>query len=357
MKTEDFNYFLPGELIAQTPPPERAASRMMALGRAAQSIAHRAVSDIADYLRPGDLLVMNDTKVFNARAFGHWADSPGRVEVLFVEPDTDLGIWEFGNLEIWKALCKSSRPIRIGMVMMLADDKIRATAVVKNDDGSVSLALECEGGFYEILDEHGAVPVPPYIHRKGGATRLAEFDKSRYQTVYARETGAVAAPTAGLHFTQELLDRIKERGVGEVFVTLHVGPGTFRPVKSEDVEGHTMDSERYEIPQATADAIAETKARGGRVVAVGSTSARTLETCADGNGLVRAGTGRSALFIHPPYNFKTVDMMLTNFHLPCSTLLMMVSAFAGREFILRAYAEAVAQRYRFFSYGDCMLIV
>ena len=351
MRTSDFFYELPEELIAQTPPPERGVSRMMVLDRASQTIAHRTVSEIADFLRPGDLMVMNDTKVFNARAFGCRAGSGGKAEALFVEPAP-------GGAGEWIALCKSSHPLRPGAALILADGKIRATVVSKSENGHVTLALDCDGDFHEILDEHGAVPVPPYIKRQapGGSgaasDAYSELDKSRYQTVYARETGAVAAPTAGLHFSENLLAKIRAHGVGTAFVTLHVGPGTFRPVKSENVEEHVMDSERYEIPQATADAVAAAKARGGRILAVGSTSVRTLESCAG-----KAGSGRSALFIRPPYEFNTTDMMLTNFHLPCSTLLMMVSALAGREFIFRAYAEAVAQRYRFFSYGDCMLIV
>ena len=351
MLTKDFHFDLPEELIAQAPPPERGISRMMVLDRASGTIEHKLISDICGCLRPNDLLVMNDTKVFNARAFGTWIDSPGKVEVLFIEPADDSSGWF--------ALCKSSRPMRQGAELLLADGKIHARVAGKTSDGRVALDVKCDGDFFDILAQHGAVPVPPYIRRERGDEAAAKLDASRYQTIYARETGAVAAPTAGLHFSQELLAKIKAAGVAETFLTLHVGPGTFRPVKTDSIEEHAMDPERYEIPQSAADAVAAAKRAGGRVVAVGSTSVRTLETSAgaSADGLVRAGRGRSSIFIHPPYEFKTVDAMLTNFHLPCSTLIMMVSALAGRDFILRAYKEAVERRYRFFSYGDCMLIV
>ena len=242
--------------------------------------------------------------------------------------------------------------------MVLADGEIRATVLDKSArDGHVDLALECDGDFFDVLDRTGVPPVPPYIRRGPGDPRVG-IDRERYQTVYARETGAVAAPTAGLHFSEALLARIDAKGVARAFVTLHVGPGTFRPVKSETVEEHVMDSERYEIPERTAEAVAACRARGGRVVAVGSTSVRTLETSARAHGgAVAAEKSRSSIFIHPPYEFLAVDAMLTNFHLPQSTLLMMVSALAGRERVLAAYAEAIRERYRFYRYGDCMLIV
>ena len=351
MLTSDFDYALPPELIAQVPPAQRGTSRMMVVRRDADAFEHRHVGDLVDFLAPGDLMVFNDTRVFAARAFGRWEDTPGRVEVLFVEPS---GL----RPGAWTALCRSSRPMRPGLAMRLADGEIRATVLEKSArDGHVDLALEHEGDFFEILDRTGVPPVPPYIRRGPGDPRVG-LDRERYQTVYARERGAVAAPTAGLHFSEELLARIDARGVRRAFVTLHVGPGTFRPVKTERVEDHAMDSERYEIPAATAAAVAETKARGGRVFAVGSTSVRTLETSAAAHGgAVAAEKARSALFIRPPYRFLAVDAMLTNFHLPQSTLLMMVSALAGREKVLRAYEEAVRERYRFYSYGDCMLLL
>lgn len=350
MKTSDFDFTLPDELIAQLPPETRGTSRMLVLHRATGVIEHRHIADIADYLAPGDVMVFNDTKVFPARVFGTWADTPGKVEVLFVEPSLNFS-------GAWSVMCRSSRPVRKGAVMLLADGKIRAEILGKTDDGRVDIRVESDGDFYDVLDAHGRPPVPPYIRRNEDADTRVETDKTRYQTIYAREVGAVAAPTAGLHFTDELLRTLNARGIGEEFVTLHVGPGTFRPVKTDDVEAHTMDAERYEIPQRTADAIAVAKSAGKRVVAVGSTSVRTLETCANADGTVAPGKGRSTIFIYPPYRFKTVDAMLTNFHLPRSTLIMMVSALAGAEHVLRAYDEAVRNRYRFYSYGDCMLII
>ena len=349
MLTSEFDYTLPPELIAQVPPEKRGVSRMLVLDRATGRIAHRHVGDLPGLLNPGDLMVFNDTRVFSARVFGTWADTPGKVEVLLVEPS-------IAHPGAWSALCRSSRPARAGGVMALADGALRATVLEKTPDGRVELAFACDGDFFEVLDRHGVPPVPPYIHRADHDARV-EVDKARYQTVYARETGAVAAPTAGLHFSDDLLARIDETGIRREFVTLHVGPGTFRPVKVEKIEEHVMDAERYEVPVATAAAVAATKAAGRRVVAVGSTSVRTLETCADDAGVVKAGKGRSSIFIHPPYCFKAVDAMLTNFHLPRSTLMMMVCALAGRELVFRAYEEAIREKYRFYSYGDCMLIL
>ena len=349
MLTSEFDYSLPQELIAQVPPEKRGISRMLVLDRASGSIAHRHVGDLPGLLDPGDLMVFNDTRVFSARVFGTWADTPGKVEVLLVEPS-------IAHPGAWSALCRSSRPVRSGGVMALADGALRATVLEKTPDGRVELAFACDGDFFEVLDQHGVPPVPPYIRRADHDARV-EVDKTRYQTVYARETGAVAAPTAGLHFSDELLARIDDAGIRREFVTLHVGPGTFRPVKVEKIEEHVMDAERYEIPEPTAAAVAATKASGRRVVAVGSTSVRTLETCADAGGVVKAGKGRSSIFIHPPYRFKAVDAMLTNFHLPRSTLLMMICALAGKELVFRAYAEAIREKYRFYSYGDCMLIL
>ncbi|NLB68817.1 MAG: tRNA preQ1(34) S-adenosylmethionine ribosyltransferase-isomerase QueA [Lentisphaerae bacterium] len=349
MLTSDFAYDLPPELIAQMPPENRGASRMLVVHRASGELEHRYVSDITDYIDAGDLMVFNDTRVFPARAFGHWIDTEGAVEILLIEPSAT-------NQGRWKSLCRSSRRIRSGSVMLLAQGHIRAAVRDKNDDGSVELELECDGDLYEILDKFGQPPVPPYIKRERTDVRI-DVDKERYQTIYARETGAVAAPTAGLHFTEELLKKIDDKGVMRQFLTLHVGPGTFKPVKVEEVEKHTMDSERYIIPVQTSEAVASVRAGGKRVIAVGSTSTRALETCSTDDGFLSAGFGRSSIFIYPPYRFKVVDAMLTNFHLPCSTLLMMVSALAGRELVFRAYKEAVERGYLFYSYGDCMLIV
>lgn len=349
MLTSDFDYHLPQELIAQVPPPERGRSRMLVLHRDSGLIEHRHIADITEYLRPGDLMVFNDTRVFSARAFGTWEDTPGKVEILLIEPS-------LSHPGAWSAMCRSSRPARPGLVMVLCEGNLRAEVIDKTDDGRVDLRMDCKGDIFDVLERYGVPPVPPYIHRDSNDLRVG-VDKERYQTVYARETGAVAAPTAGLHFSEALLEKIGQRGVDREFVTLHVGPGTFRPVKVDKIEDHVMDAERYEISETTAAAVAQVKATGGRLLAVGSTSVRTLETCAAPDGTVKAGKGRSSIFIYPPYRFKSVDLMLTNFHLPCSTLLMMVSALAGQELIFKAYQEAVKERYRFFSYGDCMLIL
>ena len=351
MNTSDFDYELPPELIAQTPPRERGVSRMLVLHRDTKALEHRFVGDLPALLRPGDLAVFNDTRVFSARAFGRWEDTPGKVEVLFVEPSGR-------HPGAWVVLCRSTRPALPGRVMRLAGGEIRATVLEKDAaDGHLELALEKEGDLFDILDRTGVPPVPPYIRRGPGDPRLA-IDRERYQTVYARERGAVAAPTAGLHFSKELLSRLDACGIGRAFVTLHVGPGTFRPVKVDRVEDHVMDPERWTVPEATAAAIAAAKGQGSRVLAVGSTTVRTLETAArEGGGTVRAGAGRSSLVLYPPCDFLATDAMLTNFHLPRSTLLMMVCALAGRDFVLSAYREAVRERYRFYSYGDCMLIL
>ena len=356
LSVSDFDYALPQELIAQEPLPRRSDSRMLVLdrSRADGAFLHRHACDLPGFLRPGDLLVLNDTRVFAARAFGTWADTPGRVEILLVEPDPD---GEPDPLR-WLALCRSSRPMQAGRAMVLADGHLRATVLGPRDaEGRVRLRLEPDGDLFDVMDAHGVPPVPPYIHRAPGDERVL-LDRERYQTVYAHDRGAVAAPTAGLHLTPELLASLAANGIPHAFVTLHVGPGTFKPVQCERIEDHVMDAERYRVPEETARAIRETRARGGRVVCVGSTSVRTLETVAAAHGgEVVAELGRSRLFIRPPYRFLATDAMLTNFHLPKSTLLMMVSALAGRERVMAAYAEAIRERYRFYSYGDCMLIL
>jgi S-adenosylmethionine:tRNA ribosyltransferase-isomerase len=356
MQTSDFDYDLPTDLIAQEPPTERGSSRMLVLDRAADMVAHRQVSDLPGFLRPGDLLVLNDTRVFPARVVGQWADTGGRVELLLIEPlvaERTEGAWQVST---WQVLCGSGRPVRPGMAATFAAGGLHAEFGARREDGSVEAVLRADRPLFDLLETHGLTPVPPYIRRSADDPRQ-DVDRSRYQTVYARAIGAVAAPTAGLHLTPELLAALAGRGIKHTFVTLHVGPGTFRPVKVERVEDHRMDAERYEVPAATAEAVVACRAGGGRVVAVGSTTVRTLETVAAAHGRVVADCGRSTLFITPPYDFRVVDAMLTNFHLPKSTLLMMVSALAGRERVLAAYQAAVAARYRFFSYGDCMLIL
>ena len=355
MQTADFDYRLPPELIAQEPAPQRDASRMMVVHRGTGQIEHRHVTDLPEYLRGGDLMVVNNTRVIPARVFGTWEDTDGTVELLLVE-EVAPGEWE--------ALCRSGRPVRPGLRMRLAEGRLRGEIRADMGGGRYRVVLDGAGGVLEILERSGVPPVPPYIKRPAGGGGLVALDRERYQTIFARTPGAVAAPTAGLHFTDALLDRLARRGVARAAVTLHVGPGTFKPVKAERVEDHIMEAERYECPAETADAMDRARVRRGRVLAVGSTTVRTLETVALENGRVCAASGRSSLFIYPPFAVRAVDLMLTNFHLPRSTLLMMVSAFAdrggageGRERVLNAYREAVREGYRFYSYGDCMLLL
>lgn len=358
MLTADFDYVLPEELIAQTPPTVRGTSRMMVLDRATEGVAHRHIADITDYLRPGDLLVLNDTRVFPARVLGAWEDTGGAAELLLLdcrEPERPEG---GGFVSRWRCMCGSGRKARAGHTILCAGGALRAEVLDKDEEGHSLVRFRSAEPLMAVLEVHGLTPVPPYIRRDGNDPALARLDRERYQTIYARSVGAVAAPTAGLHFTEAIFAALEAKGVRRAFVTLHVGPGTFKPVKAERVEEHRMDAEHYEVPETTARLIRETRAAGGRVVAVGSTSVRTLETVAAANGgEVVAACGSSTAFIYPPYRFRAVDAMLTNFHLPQSTLIMMVSALAGRERILAAYREAVRERYRFFSYGDCMLIV
>lgn len=367
MKTRQFWYPLPTRLIAQHPAEERGTDRMMVLHRATGMLEHRKIGDIVDYLTDKDLLVVNDTKVFPARLLGTWEDSPGAVEVLMVSPlasgaeaglEAKLNAPQAEAALEWSVMIGSGRPSREGQVAVFGPGReLKVRLVAKVDGGMWRVRFESGRPLMELLDEFGRTPVPPYVNREGTAEEERE-DRERYQTVYARETGSVAAPTAGLHFTPEIFAALEAKGVERAAVTLHVGPGTFRPVKSEDIEDHEMDFEVFTVPPETAEAIARCKARGGRVICVGSTTVRTLETVAAGNGgKVVAGRGASDIFIYPPYDFAVTDGMLTNFHLPQSTLLMMVSALAGRERILCAYAMAVRNEYKFFSYGDCMLIV
>ena len=361
--TSDYDYLLPPERIAQHPPAERASARMLVLDRRDGSLRHGSFADLPAYLRAGDLVVVNDTRVFPARLQGRWADTGGKVEFLLLEPlapPTGALDGPEACTMRWEALCGSGRRKRPGLRAALGEGEIEAEIEGPGvGEGTVQVRLSGRAPIWGLLEQHGRTPLPPYIARPENpeAAQRAE-DLARYQTVYARETGAVAAPTAGLHFTSTVLDTLRDKGVGIASVTLHVGLGTFRPVQVERLEDHVMHAERYRVPEATAAAIRDCRHRGGRILAVGSTSVRTLETmAAEHNGEAVSCSGRSRLFIHEPYAFRLTDMMLTNFHLPRSTLLMMVAALAGRERILAAYREAVAARYRFFSYGDCMLIV
>jgi len=344
MKTSLFDYTLPPELIAQHPPERRELARMMVLHRATGTIEHRAITDLVDYLHAPDVLVLNNTKVIPARIFGHKAASGGKVELLLLE-ETSPGEW--------KVLMKTSRRPKIGAELTLCSGKARASMLYDGEQGEAVLKIESDRPLMEILDEEGVPPLPPYIARKNQTREQIQTDRERYQTVYAAEPGAAAAPTAGLHFTPELLQTLEDQGVKKAELTLHVGLGTFRPVSAEIITDHEMHHERYVVSERAAQTINTAKSAGGKVVAVGSTSVRTLES------LPRIGKaeGSTNIFIYPPYEFKMVDAILTNFHLPQSTLLMMMSAFATREQMLHAYEVAVREKYRFFSYGDCMLIL
>lgn len=324
---------------------------MMVLDRTSRTREDKVFTDLPGYLRPGDLIVLNDTRVFPARLRGTWSDTPGKVELLLLEPLSEAGCWE--------VLSGSGRPVRPGLVAVFADGALKAEVLRRSDrtEGAVIVRLDFAGDLQDILDRCGETPLPPYITREIPNAALRREDAERYQTVYANRVGAVAAPTAGLHFNKEMLAGLEASGIGIAKITLHVGPGTFRPVQVENPDDHPMHSERYEVPEAAANAINECRARGGRIVCVGSTTVRTLETMAAEHGQVAVPcTGRSTLFIREPYKFTFTDMMITNFHLPKSTLIMMVSALAGREFILDSYKAAIGLGYKFFSYGDCMLI-
>ena len=362
MKTSQFWYPLPERLIAQHPAEKRGTERMMVLHRATGVIEHRHIADIVDYITPNDLLVVNDTKVFPARLIGKWEDSDGAVEVLMIAAAPES---ETTKELVWNCMLGSGRKCREGQIAVFGPNHELKVRLLKPLSGIGMWKVEflCERPLMDLLDEFGHTPVPPYVKREG--TREEELeDRVRYQTIYAKHVGSVAAPTAGLHFTPEIFAALEAKGVKRVAVTLHVGPGTFRPVKAENIEDHQMDFEAFTVPPETAEAINACKARGGRVFCVGSTTVRTLETVAnrpreDGSDepLVVPGSGASNIFIYPPYTFKVCDCMLTNFHLPQSTLLMMISALAGRERVLCAYALAIRAQYMFFSYGDCMLIV
>jgi S-adenosylmethionine:tRNA ribosyltransferase-isomerase len=346
MKTADFDFELPPELIAQHPAQRREQSRMLVVRRQEGTLEHRRFFDLPQYLNKGDLLVVNNTRVIPARLFGRKPGTGGKVEILLLE-EVHPGTWDI--------LLHAARRPKVGSLITLGEGQAVAVLLSDGAKGRATIKIESERPWLEVLEEIGIPPLPPYIKRPDASDR--KTDRERYQTVYAREPGAVAAPTAGLHFTDEIFQTLEKQGVGKAEVTLHVGLGTFRPVNTENVEDHRMEPERYTVSAGTAKRIEATKNAGGRVVAVGSTSVRTLESVAAEHGRVVACEGRSSLFIYPPYPFKMVDAMLTNFHLPKSTLIMMICALAGRDLILRAYEEAVREEYRFYSYGDCMLIL
>ncbi len=341
MKVTDFTFDLPEELIAQDPLEDRASSRLLALDKVTGERSHRHFRDIKEYLKPGDCLVINDTKVIPARLIGEKEGTGAKIEVLLLKRKEN---------DMWETLVKPGKKARPGARIAFGNGELVAEVVDVLEEGNRLIHFEYEGIFEEVLDRLGQMPLPPYI------THQLQ-DKNRYQTVYAKHEGSAAAPTAGLHFTNELLKEIEEMGVKIAHVTLHVGLGTFRPVKVENVLEHHMHSEFYCIEQDAADMINETKANGGRVISVGTTSTRTLESAADENGHLTAKSGWTEIFIYPGYTFKVIDGLITNFHLPESTLLMLVSALAGREHVLAAYEEAVQERYRFFSFGDAMVIL
>ena len=340
MKTHDFWYDLPEDLIAQTPLQQRDSSRLMVMNRVTGEVSHRHFYDILDYLNPGDCLVMNDSRVLPARLLGH-RPSGGAVEVLLLR--------DLGN-GAWECLVKPGKKMQIGQEAIFGEGELTATVTAVREDGNRVVQFHYEGIFLEVLERLGRMPLPPYIKAE-----LA--DQERYQTVYSREVGSAAAPTAGLHFTNELLEKVREKGVDTGFVTLHVGLGTFRPVKADDILDHHMHSELCMIHEETAAKLNAAKARGGRIVCVGTTSCRTLESLVNEDGSFSAKSRWTDIFIYPGYRFKAMDGLITNFHLPESTLVMLVSAFAGRENVLAAYEEAVRQKYRFFSFGDAMLIL
>lgn len=340
MNVKDYDYDLPEELIAQDPLEDRSSSRLMVLDRQTGDVEHRHFTDILEYLHPGDCLVINNTKVIPARLFGVKEDTQAKIEVLLLKRKEN---------DIWETLVKPGKKAKPGTKLVFGDGLLTAEVVDVVEEGNRLIQFHYDGIFEEILDQLGQMPLPPYITHQ-------LKDKNRYQTVYAKYDGSAAAPTAGLHFTKELLQKVKDMGVDIAEVTLHVGLGTFRPVKVENVLDHHMHSEFYMVSQEAADKINRAKESGHRVIAVGTTSTRTLEAAADENGRLHETSGWTEIFIYPGYQFKVIDALITNFHLPQSTLVMLVSALAGREYVLHAYKIAVKERYRFFSFGDAMLI-
>ena len=340
MKVSDFNYDLPEELIAQTPIQKRDESRLMVLDKANQTIEHKVFKDILDYLKPGDCLVRNNTKVIPARLYGIKEDTGVNVEFLLLKRIEG---------DVWEVMVHPGRRLKKGVKVTFGDGLLKAEILEQMENGNRKVKFEYKGIFNEILDQIGLMPLPPYIKE-----RLK--DKDRYQTVYAKYEGSAAAPTAGLHFTDDLLEKIKDKGVEIANVTLHVGIGTFRPVKVDNIEEHEMHSEHYYIKQEDADKINNARKNGGRIISVGTTSCRVLESVADENGFVKEVEGDTNIFIYPGYKFKCIDCLITNFHLPESTLIMLVSTLAGKDFVMKAYEEAVKEKYRFFSFGDAMFI-
>lgn len=342
LKVDLFDFHLPEELIAQTPLEQRDASRLMVLNKETGNMKHHMFHDLLDYVQEGDCLVLNDTRVLPARLFGTKEDTGANIEVLLLKQTQG---------DTWETLVKPAKRVKEGTVISFGDGRLTAVCKETSDQGGRLLEFNYEGIFYEVLEQLGEMPLPPYIKE-----RLD--DQERYQTVFAREQGSAAAPTAGLHFTEEMLEQLKEKGVHIAFLTLHVGLGTFRPVSVDDLEEHDMHSEFYQVSEGTAALLNSVREKGGRIISVGTTSTRTLETIAtEHNGKFVASSGWTNIFIFPGYEFKAIDGMITNFHLPKSTLIMLVSALAGRENVISAYEQAVAEKYRFFSFGDAMLIL
>ena len=340
MQLEDFDYFLPDELIAQTPLEKRDESRLMVLDKKTGKVEHKKFTNIIDYMNEGDTLVLNDTKVLPARLIGIKEQTSAVIEILLLKDIQD---------NIWECLTKPAKRVHVGTIISFGDGELKAKCIYEGEDGIRKYELIYDGILLEILEKLGTMPLPPYIHEK-------LQDQSRYQTVYAKNLGSSAAPTAGLHFTKELLEKIENKKVNIAYVTLHVGLGTFRPVQEENILDHKMHTEYYEMSKQTADILNETRKRGGKIIAVGTTSVRTLETIMSKYQTYKECSGNTDIFIYPGYKFKGFDYLITNFHLPKSTLLMLVSALAGRENILNAYKIAVEEKYRFFSFGDSMLI-
>ena len=340
MKTDDFDYYLPENLIAQTPINKRDESKLMVLNKETGTIEHRHFADIIDYLTPNDVLVLNDTKVMPARLIGQKEDTNGHIELLLLKNTKN---------NIYECLCKPAKRVKVGTIVTFGDGILKAKCIEVKEEGIREFEFLYDGIFYEILDKLGEMPLPPYIHKK-------LKDKNRYQTVYAKNIGSAAAPTAGLHFTQELLEKLKNKGITICYVTLHVGLGTFRPVNVEDVTTHKMHSEYYTINEETAKILNQAKKEGKNIVSVGTTTTRVLETVINQYQTFKECSGYTSIFIYPGYQFKAVDSLITNFHLPKSTLIMLVSAFCSKEIIMNAYSEAIKNNYRFFSFGDSMFI-
>lgn len=349
MNISEYDYNLPEELIAQMPADKRENSKMMVLDKTKESITHKHFYNIVDYIDNDSVLVLNNTKVLPARLYGY-KDTGAKIEIFLLETKKEKGE------KYWSALIKPSKRIKPDTTISVSEElKVRPIKRLE-DDGEWLIELIYEGNLFDILHKIGNIPLPPYIERKLTTEEIKQFDKERYQTVYAKDEGSVAAPTAGLHFTKEILEILKSKGVEIIYITLNVGLGTFRPVKCENILDHKMHSETFEITKDAAEKINNAKKNGKKIIAVGTTTVRTLETAYQKYGCIKQCQDHSELFIYPPYKFKAVDGMITNFHLPKSTLLMLVSAFAGKDFIFKAYSEAIKNEYRFFSYGDCMFI-